>query len=268
MIVFLLSQLYKAIFPQKDENRSTELSNRNSPQPNASQEQQSSSSQPTVGIPAILISIIRMLMDWITLILMMVLPSTTSNYALVFGIVFGVGSLIFIYNGYRYHVKQIKIFPKVLELGILLINLAMLIFEVVQKPSYHWSRYWTSVITSSCLFGLVTISMIIGKPFTLQFAMEAVDEKFWSNPNFLLVNYHITFVWWLDFGFSIMFSLLSIYVYPNNSAAKTAPGIILLILALLFTKKYPEYVRGKARNATALSKNQDSVSEENNDSPA
>jgi hypothetical protein len=48
---------------------------------------------------------------------------------------------MFMYNGYRYSIQQIKVFPKVFEIGTLVINLALLIFELIEKPSFYWSRH-------------------------------------------------------------------------------------------------------------------------------
>jgi len=193
-----------------------------------------------------LFSLAEGLMDWTVLIIMMVLPGATGNYPIAFGVAFGVSVLIMLYNFHRYRNGVVKVFPKVFEIGILAINLGILIFEVVANPSYEWSKHWTDVISSSCLLALSLFSILIGKPFTIQFAMEKVSEDLWGTEMFYFVNLIISAVWALEFALSIMFSLLSIYVYPGNNAARIAPGIVVLVLALKFTTEFPKYMRARA----------------------
>lgn len=200
-----------------------------------------------------LINVVEGLMDWAVLIIMMVLPGATGNYSIAFGVAFGVSVLIMLYNYHRYRNGIVKVFPKVFEIGILVITLAILIFEVVANPSYEWSKHWTDVISSSCLLALSLFSILIGKPFTIQFAMEKVPEEYWGSEMFYFVNLIISAVWVLEFALSIMFSLLSIYVYPDNNAARIAPGIVILVLALKFTTEFPKYMRERAQKTSSNS---------------
>ena len=206
-----------------------------------------------------LIGIVYGLLDWAVLIAMLVLPSIIEDYRIVFGVVFGLGVIFLIYNWYKFNAGQIKVFPKLFEVGIVLINLALLIFEIVAMPSYDWSSKWTSVIINSALLGLVLFGMLVQRPFTVQFAMEKVPEEFWGTPHFMCVNYVITAVWALEFALSVMFALLYIYVYYGNSAARIAPNIIILVGALKFTSEFPKYMRERAAQLKANSVNASSA---------
>lgn len=197
--------------------------------------------------------IIKGIFDWLTLILMFVLPAITSDYRIVYGVTFGVGLLLSLYNGYQHFssIATVKIFPKYFEVNILLINFALFIMEVSAQPSPDWSEDWTGIISNTYLLLAVVLSMLIQKPFTIEFAMEKVDEQYWSNPTFISLNYSITMAWAVEFALSVLFSILGIFVYPDNSAARNVPGIVVLILTLIFTKRYPEYVRAQARKQMA-----------------
>jgi hypothetical protein len=45
---------------------------------------------------------------------------------------------------YLYTQKKIRVFPKVLDTGLLIINIAIFIFELIEKPSFEYSQVWTS----------------------------------------------------------------------------------------------------------------------------
>ena len=93
---------------------------------------------------------------------------------------------------------------------------------------------------------LVTLgSIVVGKPFTLQYALEIVDAETAKLPGFIRANYLITAVW--------TFSML--LMMAGNVALIYVPGLPLwsgLLIAfaarnsaVYFTKWYPEYRRAK-----------------------
>jgi hypothetical protein len=93
---------------------------------------------------------------------------------------------------------------------------------------------------------LVTFgSILIGKPFTLQYAREAVDAETLKVPGFIKANYIITAAW----------TLAMLLMMAGNVALIYVPGLPLwsgLLVAfaarnsaVYFTKWYPEYRKAK-----------------------
>ncbi|MBA2401492.1 MAG: hypothetical protein H0V72_22900 [Bradyrhizobium sp.] len=93
---------------------------------------------------------------------------------------------------------------------------------------------------------LVTLgSILIGKPFTLQYALEAVDAETAKLPGFIKANYLITAVW----------TASMLLMMAGNAALIYVPGLPLwsgLLIAfaarnsaVYFTKWYPEYRKAK-----------------------
>jgi hypothetical protein len=93
---------------------------------------------------------------------------------------------------------------------------------------------------------LVTFgSILIGKPFTLQYAREAVDAETLKMPGFIKANYIITAAW----------TLAMLLMMAGNVALIYVPGLPLwsgLLVAfaarnsaVYFTKWYPEYRKAK-----------------------
>ena len=92
---------------------------------------------------------------------------------------------------------------------------------------------------------IVLISMVIGRPFTLQYARERVPEQHWRTPLFLAVNRRITGVWAGAFAVLVtahavtVFSFVPIWVDPVVT-------ILAFIYAVRFTARYPEKARKEA----------------------
>jgi hypothetical protein len=88
-----------------------------------------------------------------------------------------------------------------------------------------------------CLLASALVSALIGKPFTLQFAMEKVPESYWKTELFLRINYYIAFVWGLNSVLSIGFKA------DNDPYGRSIPSIIVLVGAFTFTSSYPKFAR-------------------------
>ncbi len=196
------------------------------------------------GAWMVLTTIVSKIVDWGTLVMMMLLPSFTTNYALVYAAPFVFGTIILCANFIRYRYKQIKVFPKIFELGIIAINLALVLVEVFIKPSHSWNVAWSTVITDAPLFVLCVITILLGKPFTIEFAKEKAPEDKWQSPIFITINYHITYVWSAYFLFAVVINLIFIFAAPNTSfLVRAIPTLVVLGFAFLFTSHYPPFMR-------------------------
>jgi hypothetical protein len=94
-------------------------------------------------------------------------------------------------------------------------------------------------------------SLILRRPFTLQYAREAVDAETARRPEFVKANYVVTSAWALAFVLMVMANLLLIY----NPGLPLWSGIAIAFAArnsaLYFGKWYPEYSRTKLPAPTA-----------------
>lgn len=94
---------------------------------------------------------------------------------------------------------------------------------------------------------VVLASIAIRRPFTLQYAREETPRELWNQPEFVRVNYVITFVWALAFAVMVAADLLLLYI----PSARPSIGIIATIAAIYgavrFTSWYPDRQQAKAR---------------------
>jgi hypothetical protein len=122
---------------------------------------------------------------------------------------------------------------------------AITLFNVGLSPSA------VKLCVDAGMLMIALVSLVIRRPFTLQYAREVVDAEIAATPGFLKANYVITGAWAIAFALMMLANLLLIYI----------PGLPLWLgllvafaarnTALYFTKWYPDYRRVKSATAAA-----------------
>lgn len=93
---------------------------------------------------------------------------------------------------------------------------------------------------------LVTLgSIVIGKPFTLQYAREVVDAETLSVPGFMRANYIITWAWTASMLLMMIGNVALIYVPGLPLWSGLLIAFAARNSAVYFTKWYPEYRKAK-----------------------
>jgi uncharacterized membrane protein len=90
-------------------------------------------------------------------------------------------------------------------------------------------------------------SMLVGRPFTIQYAREQVAPEFWHSPIFIRTNYRITAVWAAAFVVQAFFSAAGAFIPGLPPALPLALVIAAFVGAVLFTVEYPKRVRARVR---------------------
>lgn len=134
--------------------------------------------------------------------------------------------------------------PKVLELGTLVLFTGLAGYSILMSPS--WSIWVVRLLVDAGLLAIVLISMAIGLPFTLQYARETVDPRFWGTPQFRRTNYIITAVWALAFMVMVGADLLLLYVPHVSPRLGILLTIVALVIAIKFTNTYPKRLKARA----------------------
>ena len=88
-------------------------------------------------------------------------------------------------------------------------------------------------------------SLVIRKPFTLQYALEEVDAETAQLPGFMRANYIITWAWAGAFVLMIIGNVLTIYVPGLPLWSGLLIAFAARNSAVYFTKWYPEYRKAK-----------------------
>jgi len=91
------------------------------------------------------------------------------------------------------------------------------------------------------VFVISLMSMAIGKPFTLQYALEMVDAETAKLPGFTKASYVITGAWSVAVLLMMIANILMIYVPDLPLWSGLALAFAARNSAVYFTKWYPEY---------------------------
>lgn len=99
------------------------------------------------------------------------------------------------------------------------------------------------LIVDTGVLAIALVSIAIRKPFTLQYALEAVDAETSRRPHFMRVNYILTWVWSAAFVLMLVADIASIYLPSMPLWVCAAIAFAARNSATYFTKWYPKHVR-------------------------
>lgn len=142
--------------------------------------------------------IVQTFLPWI---LYFVLAGHTPMQMKVAIIAAAVTSIIFEYKGLR------KKF--ILSWVTLLFFIFMFITVIMYDSKWVMQHAW--VLSNSALALVAWLSILIRRPFTLQYAKETVPSAKWDHPIFWRINYLLTITWGMIFLLGILVNVLRLY---------------------------------------------------------
>ena len=95
------------------------------------------------------------------------------------------------------------------------------------------------------ILAISLVSMIVGKPFVLQYAREEVDAELGKQPGFRNAVYLITWAWNGAFVLMIIGNMLTIYVPGLPLWSSVVIALAARSSAAFFTTWYPQYRKAK-----------------------
>ena len=138
---------------------------------------------------------------------------------------------------------------KWLGAGSAVLFAALGLYLMLIDPTLGNSAVKLSVDTG--IFAISLTSMLIGRPFTLQYAREAVAAETAAMPGFLRANYIITAAWTGAALVMIVANLAMLYVPGLPLWLGLAIALAARNSAVYFTKWYPQYRKVKYGTAPA-----------------
>jgi hypothetical protein len=95
------------------------------------------------------------------------------------------------------------------------------------------------------IFLVTLISILIGRPFTLQYAIEVVDAETVKVPGFMKANYIVTWAWTLSMLLMMAGNVALIYVPGLPLWSGLLIAFAARNSAIYFTRWYPQYRKAK-----------------------
>lgn len=129
----------------------------------------------------------------------------------------------------------------VLSWGTFIFFVFMIIYVVYLEN--QWVRQYSWVFSNGALATIAWGSIIIHKPFTIQYAKEQVSKDKWKHPLFLKINYLLTSIWGLIFLISIILHLLQLHYPMFSGISYEIVSYILTIFGIWFTTWFPSWYR-------------------------
>jgi hypothetical protein len=127
--------------------------------------------------------------------------------------------------------------PKLLEIGTAILFGGLALYAVLGGAV--WSIVGVRLRVDAGLLLIVLATLIIGKPFTLQYAREQVPQSLWDTPQFIRSNYVITGVWSGAFLILVLADLILIYRTDLPPKIGILTTVLALVGAFKFTRWYP-----------------------------
>ncbi len=132
--------------------------------------------------------------------------------------------------------------PKLLEFSDVtyFAGLAVLV-AFASSGTRAWLELWSGEVANVALVVIALGSILVRSPFTLQYAREDTPKEYWQTPEFLRVNYLISWVWVAAFAIEAGSGFVGDGVLHNANNIWT--GWIIqtfpMIVAAQFTIWYP-----------------------------
>ncbi len=139
--------------------------------------------------------------------------------------------------------------PMVLEVGTALVFGVFVIMALTLSDNFL--ERWLQPLGNAGLFAIVLVSILIGKPFTLQYARKSTPRELWNEPGFVYVCQLLAWVWAGAMAFMTIVSLIPPIV-DGDATVRDADDTLSVVcywvlpfialgLAMLFTSQYPDW---------------------------
>lgn len=168
------------------------------------------------------------------------LPKTNQHQA-IFAMIF---VLIFtLATNYKY-IKKFYILPCATVLFFLVAVVTVIVFRI------NWIVIHTWIATNIMLSLIAWGSILLKKPFTIQYAKEQVPKTHWSHPIFIFINNFLTATWGVIFLLHLLLNILkanyALYPIWVNYILINSSTIFGVWMCLWFPQWYPQYLKQKS----------------------
>jgi hypothetical protein len=133
---------------------------------------------------------------------------------------------------------------RLLDVGSTLLFGALALYAGFLQPAMTSEMTRLVVDIGFCLLALVSI--LLRNPLTLQYAREQAPRELWGTKRFVLANYALTLFWMLAFAGMAAADAISNIHKELPRSFDAAVGLVVLIVAVAFTARYPASLRARA----------------------
>ena len=132
----------------------------------------------------------------------------------------------------------------VLSWGTLIFFVFLFVSVVIFKSALIAKYEW--VLSNGTLALIAWFSILIKKPFTIQYAKEQVPQKHWNSPLFIQINYILSATWGLLFLIGLILNILHIYILPFRGWTYELCTYLPSIFGIWFTTWFPDWYKARS----------------------
>ncbi|MEV6049312.1 hypothetical protein [Streptomyces xanthochromogenes] len=140
--------------------------------------------------------------------------------------------------------RKVKLLDAV---GVVFFGVVALLGCFLDRHDLIWLETYAQVLSSGVL-ALIALISLVTVPFTEQYARESAPHELWNKPSFRRTNRIITAVWTVVFVATAVLGLVALHTVGMGDWFNWVIPVILLVLAIKFTKWYPAHVRAQAHS--------------------
>jgi hypothetical protein len=132
---------------------------------------------------------------------------------------------------------------KLLELAdVVFFGGLALVVALASDSTRDWLELWSGEVANIALVAIALGSILIRQPFTIQYAREEAPREVWETPQFLHINYTITWAWAIAFLIGAASGFYGDQVLENSNNLWTGWVIqtAAIVIAAQFTAWYPD----------------------------
>lgn len=109
---------------------------------------------------------------------------------------------------------------------------------LIESP---WSDHSVHLAINISVLAIILLSLTIRQPFTIQYAREQVEPDIARKPNFIRINYVLTWVWVAALVLMLIADILMLTIPSAPLWVGLGLTFAARNAAVYFTKWYPEY---------------------------
>ncbi|GHF26971.1 hypothetical protein [Streptomyces morookaense] len=112
-------------------------------------------------------------------------------------------------------------------------------------------RHYGGAMSFGWLAATALATLAVGRPFTIGIAKRQTPPEVWDHPVFRRINVVITAVWAVAFTLTAV-AMAAVTAAGLGNAVSVPVQVAGFVLPALFTARYPERVRARARAVNAV----------------
>ncbi|MGB6063675.1 MAG: hypothetical protein WBG50_02640 [Desulfomonilaceae bacterium] len=110
-----------------------------------------------------------------------------------------------------------------------------------------WVIKRLDILTNGTLAAIACLSILLGKPFVLQYAQETVPPERQASPAFYRICWNLSLIWMAVFLIATSMSVAKTYGWLEGGMGYRAVSLGLIGSGLWLNHWYPQYVRRRTK---------------------